>query len=66
MNYVALLSNKPCLKVNRADLLKVKEILHRCFYYYKNLNLTPICTEDLKFQGRVPFEDYQFNTTYTT
>ena len=64
-NYVALLSNRTsCLAVTESDLLKVENILQKCSYYYRNLELTPDCAEDLRCQRRVPTVCYTYNAAY--
>ncbi|KAG7206137.1 hypothetical protein KM043_003529 [Ampulex compressa] len=64
-NYVALLSNRSsCLGVTESDLNRVETLLQRCIYYYRNLQLTSNCAEDLNCQRRVPTECYVHNAAY--
>lgn len=64
-NYVALLSNRSsCLGVTESDLSRVETLLQRCVYFYRNLQLTSDCAEDLNCQRRVPTECYMHNAAY--
>ncbi|OXU27643.1 hypothetical protein TSAR_001530 [Trichomalopsis sarcophagae] len=64
-NYVALLSNRTsCLAVTEQDLLKVESILQKCSYFYRNLELTPDCAENIRCQRRVPSVCYNYNAAY--